>query len=130
LDHGAIDGTVMKHNGKNYFVWASARTGRLSIYLAPFVNATLATRPYVLLRQPEQDWECQGGEFLFKKMPVDENLKFQNPVQLSLSGCVNEGPYFIYNRNVSYMIFSGSSTWDPGNLLVYSFVNYHEPSAL
>jgi len=91
-DYGAIDGTVLKHNGKNYFVWSSGRTGSLSLYLAPFVNATLVARPVVLLRQPKEDWECQGG-------------------------CVNEGPYFIYNRNVSYMIFSGSSTWDPGYCL-------------
>ncbi|CAL8071956.1 unnamed protein product [Orchesella dallaii] len=91
-DFWAIDGTVMKHGGRNYFAWSSTRTGPLSIWIAPLDNPTQVGGPIVLLRQPSQDWECQGG-------------------------CVNEGPYFIYNRDVSYMIFSASSTWDPGYCL-------------
>ncbi|CAL8097553.1 unnamed protein product [Orchesella dallaii] len=91
-DFAAIDGTIMRHNRQKYFVWTSGRIGTLAIYIAPMVNATLIARPIVLLRQPTQEWECGDG-------------------------CVNEGPFFIYNRNVSYMIFSGSSTWDPGYAL-------------
>ncbi|CAL8071954.1 unnamed protein product [Orchesella dallaii] len=98
-DYDAIDGTVMKHDGKNYFVWASGRTGHLSIYIAPFVNATLVGRPIVLLREPKEDWECEGG-------------------------CTNEGPYFIYNKNVSYMIISASSTWTPGYCLTLSSIEF------
>jgi len=91
-DHFAIDGSVMKHNGQNYFVWSSNRIDFLSLYIAPMASPTLVSRPIILLRTPSEEWECQGG-------------------------CVNEGPFFIYNRNVSYMIFSGSSTWDPGYCL-------------
>lgn len=91
-DDDAIDGTVLKHNSRNYFVWASTRPWHLSIFIAPMSSPTQVTTPYNLLRYPTQDWECHGG-------------------------CTNEGPFFIYNRNVSYMIFSASSTWDPGYCL-------------
>lgn len=84
----------MKHDGKLYFLWASTRAGFLSIYIAPMDTPTLVARPRILLRAPTQDWECEGG-------------------------CTNEGPFFIYNRNVSYMVFSASSTWDPGYCLTY-----------
>ncbi|ODM89798.1 Extracellular exo-alpha-(1-_5)-L-arabinofuranosidase, partial [Orchesella cincta] len=91
---GGIDGTIMKHNGKLYFLWTSGRVGRLSMYIAPMTNATYVARPIVLLRMPTEDWECNDG-------------------------CLNEGAYFIYNNNVSYCVFSGSSTWDPNYSLSY-----------
>jgi len=95
---GAIDGTVMNHDNRHYFLWAGwATTGHLSIYIAPMANATYVTGPVVLLREPREEWECQGG-------------------------CTNEGPFFIYNRGVSYMVFSASSTWDAGYCLSYMSV--------
>lgn len=42
----------------------------------------------VKLRSPETAWECGGG-------------------------CVDEGPFFLYNRGVSYLVFSAGSTWGP-----------------
>lgn len=91
----AIDGTVMKHDGSIYFVWAATRPfDRLSIFIAPMSSPTQVVEPYNLLRWPTQDWECEGG-------------------------CTNEGPFFIYNKNVSYMIFSASSTGTPGYCLTY-----------
>ncbi|CAL8097556.1 unnamed protein product [Orchesella dallaii] len=100
-DDGGIDGTIMKHNGQLYFVWTSGRVGRLSMYIAPMVNATFVTRPIVLLRMPTEDWECNDG-------------------------CLNEGAYLIYNRNVSYLVFSGSSTWDPNYSLSYISIPFEK----
>lgn len=89
---GAIDGTIMNHNNRHYFVWASWIDGPLKLYIAPMADATSIGNPKVLLKEPTEEWECR-------------------------TGCVNEGPFFIYNRNVSYMIFSASSTWDPNYCL-------------
>ena len=46
----------------------------------------------VHLREPVADWESNGGP-------------------------TNDGPYFIYRNNVSYMVFSASSTYDPNYCL-------------
>lgn len=52
------------------------------------LNATFVNYPRIILRQPKESYECEGG-------------------------CVNEGPYFIYRNTTSYLIFSMSSTWNP-----------------
>ncbi|CAG7837407.1 unnamed protein product [Allacma fusca] len=89
-DHGAIDGTVMKHgNGKNYFVWASPAFNRpLSLWIAELIDPVTVGESKLYLREPRSEWETRGGP-------------------------VNEGAYFIYRNNVSYMIFSASTTWTP-----------------
>lgn len=91
-DAVAIDGTIMKHGDRLYYVWSSGVTGRGSIYIAPMVNPTAAVLPHVMIKHPTEDWECQDI-------------------------CTSEGPYFIYNRNVSYLIFSASMTWNPNYCL-------------
>ncbi len=82
----------MRHNNQKYLVYTagvpSELGGGLGIFICRLVNATTTVEPVVLLRQPKEPWECNDG-------------------------CVNEGPFLIYNKNVSYMVFSGSSTWDP-----------------
>lgn len=88
FDYGAIDGTVMKHGDKLYFAFASTAFHPLSIYIAPMINPTTIGASKLFLRGPKSEWEIQGGP-------------------------TNEGPYFIYRNNVSYMVFSASSTWDP-----------------
>jgi len=87
-DNHGIDGTVMKHNGQLYYVWAGDR----GLYIAPMTNATYVTGPVVILREPREEWECHEA-------------------------CISEGAFFIYNKNVSYMIFSASSTWHPSYAL-------------
>ncbi|CAG7821622.1 unnamed protein product [Allacma fusca] len=89
-DHGAIDGTVMKHgNGQNYFVWASnAFNRRHGLWIAELIDPVTVGESKLYLREPRSDWEIQGG-------------------------AINEGAYFIYKNNVSFMIFSASSTAVP-----------------
>ena len=78
-----------------YFVWANWAAGPISLFIAPMESPTLVGEPVIQLRSPPTaDWECHGG-------------------------CVNEGPYFIFNRNISYMVFSASSTMDPNYCLSY-----------
>jgi GH43 family beta-xylosidase len=83
-DFGGIDGTVFKHgNGVLYYVWTSFAM----LYIAPMVTPEVIGGPKTVLREPTTDWECTPG-------------------------CQAEGPYFIYNRNVSYVVFSGSGSFD------------------
>jgi GH43 family beta-xylosidase len=81
---GGIDGSVLKHgNGRMYFAWATDN----QIWIARMINATALEESKVQLREATSGWECAAG-------------------------CVNEGPFFIYNNNVSYMVFSATTTWD------------------
>ena len=52
------------------------------------INPYLMSTNIVKIRSPETDWECGGG-------------------------CCDEGPFFLYNRGVSYLVFSAGSTWGP-----------------
>lgn len=81
----AIDGTILRHGGELYFVFSS----NLEIWIARMSSPTKVGDSFVRLRYPQAEWECRN------------------------SACVNEGPFFIYNRNVSYMIFSVGGTWTP-----------------
>ncbi len=86
-DFGGIDGTVFHQgNGQKYYVW----TSYAQIWIAPMISPDVIGFPRKLLRNPTTDWECPPGH-----------------------GCQAEGPYFIYNRNVSYLIFSGAGSFDP-----------------
>jgi GH43 family beta-xylosidase len=88
-DFPAIDGTPFRHgNGKMYFVYSTWAFGPLTIYIAPMESPTVVGGPKVELKKPVETWECNVG-------------------------CVNEGPYFIFRNNVSFCIFSVSSTWGP-----------------
>lgn len=78
----------MRHNNRKYLVYTAGSDPGLGLFIAPLKDATTTMEPYVLLRRPTEPWECNDG-------------------------CVNEGPFLLYNKNVSYLIFSGSSTWDP-----------------
>lgn len=83
----AIDGTIFNHgNGKRYFVWATEATGMLAIAIAEMEDAVTVKESKLILREPTAPWE---GPF------------------------TDEGPYFLYNKNISYMIFSAHSTWGP-----------------
>jgi GH43 family beta-xylosidase len=86
-DFGAIDGTVFNHgNGRRYFVFPTFDFGDLTIYIAPMISPTVVGFPKIELKKPTEEYECHDG-------------------------CVNEGPYFIYRNNVSYCVYSVSSTF-------------------
>jgi GH43 family beta-xylosidase len=81
-DIGAIDGTLLRHGGVQYFVYVRFPT----IWISKMTDPVTAVRAgTVLLREPTRPWE--GG--------------------------TNEGPFFIYNKNVSYMVFAIGGSFDP-----------------
>ena len=91
FDAWSIDATVMFHGNlsNRYLVWVSTAGGNpLSLWIAKMNSPYDISPNRVLLRVPQAEWECYDG-------------------------CVNEGPNFLYNRGVSYLIFSASSTWGP-----------------
>jgi len=92
-----IDGTVFNHgNGKRYFAWATEVLGVLSIDIAEMDSPTSVKASKMNLRWPTADWEW----------------------------VIDEGPYFLYNKNVSYMIYSAHSTWGPDYCLGMMSIDY------
>ena len=103
-DWGAIDGTILRQNGRLYFLYASTYPAKppnypqLAILIAPMNSATNISIERTMLREPRSEWECVGS-------------------------CIDEGPYFIYNRGVSYMIFSASGSFSTNYCLGMMSIN-------
>jgi GH43 family beta-xylosidase len=90
-DRWAIDGTVMQHNGSNYFVWSGwqgTTDGRQDLYIAQMSNPWTITGDRVRISTPVYDWEKHG---------------------LSL----NEGPTMLKKDGQLHIIYSGSGFWRP-----------------
>ncbi|CAG7726903.1 unnamed protein product [Allacma fusca] len=100
FEHAGIDGSVLQHgNGQKYYAWAST----WGIWIVKMINATAVGPSRVFLRLPTSPWECDDV-------------------------CINEGPFFIYNRGVTYLIFSASSTFFPNyNLGMMSIEGDKDP---
>ncbi|ODM87328.1 Extracellular exo-alpha-(1-_5)-L-arabinofuranosidase [Orchesella cincta] len=88
LEQPGVDGTILKHNSKWYYVW-SGRDGiegslpHDSILITEMLDPVNTTTQTTVIRQPLLPWERN----------------------------VNEGPFFIYNNNVSYLLFAASFTF-------------------
>lgn len=85
-----LDGTVLQHGGKLYFMYAGY--GHFpdygsAIYAVAMDNPWTVTGPEVLLTKPEYDWEKQGGM------------------------AINEGPCFLIRYGRIFLIYSASTTW-------------------
>lgn len=99
-DFAAIDGTIFNHgNGRRYFVFATWAFGPLTIYIAPMNSPTQVGFPKIELKRPTEEWECYEG-------------------------CVKEGPFFIFKNNVSFCVYSVSSTWGPNYALAMMNISY------
>ena len=88
LDTFSLDGSILQHNDRVYYIWAQKDgeiIGNSNIYIAEMENPwTLKTEP-VMLTRPEYDWECNV-------IPV------------------NEGPAaLVYGERV-YVTFSANAT--------------------
>lgn len=85
-----LDGTVLQHNGKLYFMYAGyghfPEYGS-AIYAALMANPWTLTGPNVLLTKPEYAWEKQGGM------------------------AINEGPCFLVRHGKIFLVYSASTTW-------------------
>ena len=89
-DHWAIDGTVLTHCGKLYFVW-SGWEGDVDVsqqlYIAPMSDPFTVCGERVCISCPEHDWERHG-----------------NPT-------VNEGPAALYCGDTTHLVYSASGSW-------------------
>lgn len=89
-DRWAIDGTVLDHGGKLYFIWSGwegAENVAQNLYIALMESPTATTGPRVLISRPEHPWERVG-----------------RPV-------VNEGPTALKNAGKTLVIYSASGSW-------------------
>lgn len=85
-----LDGTVMEHRGKRYFLYAGygdfPEHGS-AVYIVRMKDAVTLEGDEVCLTWPEWDWERQGG------MPI------------------NEGPAILRRGGRIFVVYSASTTW-------------------
>ncbi|MDQ6419379.1 family 43 glycosylhydrolase [Paenibacillus sp. LHD-117] len=89
----AIDGLVLEHEEKLYFVW-SGWEGDVNIaqntYIAPMSDPLTISGPRVLLSAPELEWERAGGP------PY-----------------INEGQSLLKKDGRVFLVYSGAGSWTP-----------------
>ncbi|NIK77171.1 GH43 family beta-xylosidase [Paenibacillus castaneae] len=89
----AIDGLVLEHEDKLYFVW-SGWEGDTNIqqntYIAPMSKPDTISGPRVLLNEPDLDWERAGGP------PF-----------------INEGQAILKKNGRVFIAYSGAGSWTP-----------------
>ncbi len=99
-DHWAIDGTVIHHEGKLYFVWSGWEGDEnvaQNIYIAKMKSPTEIEGERVLISKPEYEWEkrhCGVCEWDGKFRPY-----------------INEGPQILYKDNTIHVVYSASGSW-------------------
>ncbi|MFC4848117.1 family 43 glycosylhydrolase [Hephaestia sp. GCM10023244] len=90
-DQWAIDGSVIEHGGKRYFVWSGWQDKRpdmgQQLYIAPMANPWTITGERRLLSSPDQPWERIGPE------PINEGAQ-----QLSHDGRL----FIVYSASHSF----------------------------
>jgi GH43 family beta-xylosidase len=89
-EFAGLDGTVLEHGGKLYFMYAGyghfPEYGS-AIYAAEMENPWTLRGSNVLLTKPEYEWEHQGGM------------------------AINEGPCFLKRFGRVFLIYSASTCW-------------------
>ena len=95
-DKWAIDGTIITHNDRRYFVW-SGWEGDTNIcqdlYIAEMADPYTLIGPRVRISRPEHDWEKLGST-------GEEESPF-----------INEGPFGIEIDGELYITYSGAGSW-------------------
>ncbi len=89
-DHWAIDGTIMQHDGRLYFIWAGWETeeyGQENLYIAEMSNPWTISSHRVCISRPEYGWE--------KKTLPGRAL-------------INEGPQVLKHGDKTFIIYSAS----------------------
>jgi len=90
IDRWAIDGTVLEHNEKLYFLWsgwAGTTNVQQNLYIAPMSNPWTINGDRILISEPEYSWEIIG-----------------NPL-------INEGPEVLIKNGIIHIIYSASGSW-------------------
>ena len=81
----SLDHTYLRHNGKDYLLWAQKTNNISDIFIAELSNPWTVCTPAVRLTHPEYNWELHG-------FPV------------------NEGPAVLKHGNKIFVTFSASGT--------------------
>lgn len=90
-DRWAIDGTVLEHEGRLFFVWSGwegFEDGRQDLYIAPMSDPWTISGERTLIATPEHEWEMHG-------LPI------------------NEGPQVLRRADHLFIVFSASGYWTP-----------------
>jgi GH43 family beta-xylosidase len=82
-DVWAIDGSILKLDGKLYFLFSSWVGPNQSMFIASMSNPWTLSSPRVMISQPEYDWEKSGAN-------------------------VNEGPVALYHGDDMFIVYSAS----------------------
>ena len=93
-DKWAIDGTVLEHGGKRYFVWSGWEGDTnvsQNLYIAEMSSPTTISSERVLISRPDRDWEQRGSS---DKLPT-----------------INEGPQILQYEGNTHIIYSASGSW-------------------
>ena len=95
-DKWAIDGTVMKYNGENYFVWSGWEGDTnvcQNLYIAQMKNPYELATERVMISTPEYDWEKAGA-----------TGKEESPY-------INEGAFAFAAHGNMYLAYSAAGSW-------------------
>jgi len=94
----AIDGTILTHRGKRYFIWSGWETtrDRQYLYAAPMSNPwTISGNRTRLCANDDYPWE-----------------RINDPRRDRGRG-LNEGPQILKHDNRTFIIYSASGSWQP-----------------
>ncbi|MCP4452372.1 MAG: family 43 glycosylhydrolase [Planctomycetes bacterium] len=89
-DKWAIDGTVLKHKDRLYFIWSGWEgdvNAQQNLYIAPMRDPKTLAGPRVLISKPVLDWEKKGTPL------------------------INEGPQVLQRHGEVFVIYSASGSW-------------------
>ncbi len=89
-DKWAIDGTVLAHNNRLYFVWSGWEGDvnvQQNLYIAPMKDPLSIDGPRSLISKPQYDWEEIGKPL------------------------INEGPEVLKHDGNVFIIYSASGSW-------------------
>ncbi|WP_339278755.1 family 43 glycosylhydrolase [Paenibacillus sp. FSL W8-1187] len=92
-DKWAIDGLVMEHEERLYFIWSGWEgdvNEAQNTYIAPMSDPLTISGPRVLLSRPDLDWEKAGGP------PY-----------------INEGQSVLRRDGRVHIVYSGAGSWTP-----------------
>lgn len=102
----AIDGTVLEHKGKLYFIWSGWKDHRdiQYLYIAPMENPWTVSGSRVQL--------CDNADYVWERVGDKPNERG-----------LNEGGQILRGKDKIFIVYSCSSSWDPTYKLNYLWMD-------